>query len=75
MLSDDAISDADWYLQSGGMPEYVSWLWLCSRLQDVDPETGDLSLLTDDGEAKDDVTLSRAAAEGNDPTLPAGEGR
>ena len=33
-----------------------------------------MSRLTDDGEAKDDVTLSRAAAEGNDPTLPAGEG-
>ena len=41
---------------------------------DVDAETGDLSLLTDAGETKDDVTLSRAPAEGNDPLLPAGHG-
>jgi hypothetical protein len=41
---------------------------------DVDTETGNLSLLTDAGETKEDVTLSKAPAEGNDPLLPVGHG-
>ena len=35
-------------------------------LMDVDTDSGFLSLLTDEGDTKEDVQLSRAAAEDND---------